>query len=109
VITEGRIDILEEMWNNVNGRSVDAYAARGGKLNVLKWYETKGLSINIAFCAQKAAYGGQTHIIQWLREEKGYQLKRECHDSNVLSFLVCKRHCFYESSFCFTLVVCTRY
>jgi len=89
---EGRIDLLEEVWNNVNDENhkrfifedVEYNAAGGGKLNVIKWLETKGLylkwrengelRINKRWCAIRAAEKGHIHIIQWLKEEKGLQL-----------------------------------
>eukprot|EP00594_Rhizosolenia_setigera_P013102 CAMPEP_0178957628 /NCGR_PEP_ID=MMETSP0789-20121207/11044_1 /TAXON_ID=3005 /ORGANISM="Rhizosolenia setigera, Strain CCMP 1694" /LENGTH=142 /DNA_ID=CAMNT_0020639947 /DNA_START=306 /DNA_END=735 /DNA_ORIENTATION=- len=48
---EGRIDLLDEMWNNVNDEGdkidvfkfVDKYGAQGGQVYVLKWFETKEL------------------------------------------------------------------
>jgi len=91
---EGRIDLLEEIFNNIDDRDakrciflgaedrkiyysfgyVDEYAARGGKLDVLKWHETKGLSINKKKCAMEAANRGQLHILKWLREERDLEL-----------------------------------
>eukprot|EP00594_Rhizosolenia_setigera_P006679 CAMPEP_0178952800 /NCGR_PEP_ID=MMETSP0789-20121207/8053_1 /TAXON_ID=3005 /ORGANISM="Rhizosolenia setigera, Strain CCMP 1694" /LENGTH=228 /DNA_ID=CAMNT_0020633965 /DNA_START=299 /DNA_END=985 /DNA_ORIENTATION=- len=82
---EGRIDILEEVWNNVKDeddrrdifRAVDSVAAGGGKMNVLNWFETKEFDIDKEWCARLAALYGQLHIIQWLKEEKGFELFRE--------------------------------
>eukprot|EP00594_Rhizosolenia_setigera_P008295 CAMPEP_0178955844 /NCGR_PEP_ID=MMETSP0789-20121207/9855_1 /TAXON_ID=3005 /ORGANISM="Rhizosolenia setigera, Strain CCMP 1694" /LENGTH=153 /DNA_ID=CAMNT_0020637569 /DNA_START=274 /DNA_END=732 /DNA_ORIENTATION=- len=70
---EERFDILVEVWNNFeddedNGEifeSVDDSAALYGKLNVLKWLETKGLYFFKEHCACKAAEGGQLHILKW--------------------------------------------
>jgi len=77
---EDRLDILDEVWNNVDNKRdifsrVDRSAARFGKLNVLKWLETKGLLIDEKECADAAAEGGQLHILQWLKEERGLKLK----------------------------------
>jgi len=41
---------------------------------VLKWLETKGLSIDISDCGNKAAFHGQLHLLKWLREERGLEL-----------------------------------
>eukprot|EP00594_Rhizosolenia_setigera_P019403 CAMPEP_0178958216 /NCGR_PEP_ID=MMETSP0789-20121207/11465_1 /TAXON_ID=3005 /ORGANISM="Rhizosolenia setigera, Strain CCMP 1694" /LENGTH=126 /DNA_ID=CAMNT_0020640789 /DNA_START=157 /DNA_END=537 /DNA_ORIENTATION=- len=55
---------------------VDLSAARGGKLDVMKWVESKGYNINDSYrCAHEAACGGQLHIIHWLQEEKGLELR----------------------------------
>eukprot|EP00594_Rhizosolenia_setigera_P001752 CAMPEP_0178952832 /NCGR_PEP_ID=MMETSP0789-20121207/8073_1 /TAXON_ID=3005 /ORGANISM="Rhizosolenia setigera, Strain CCMP 1694" /LENGTH=302 /DNA_ID=CAMNT_0020634005 /DNA_START=115 /DNA_END=1023 /DNA_ORIENTATION=- len=76
---EGRIDVLEEVWKDEGYkgyvfRDVNHHAARGGKLNVLKWIEKKGEYIDKWKCAKEAVEKGQLHIIQWLKEEKGLQL-----------------------------------
>jgi len=86
---EGRIDIL----NNVNDEDdddirsifdyVDIHAARGGKLKVLKWFETKGLSIYEFRCVHEASRRGQLHIIKWLQEEKGLELVNEFYNSAI--------------------------
>jgi len=47
---------------------VDRPSARHGKLNVLKWLETKGLSFDKYVCAIEAVRHGQLHILQWLRD-----------------------------------------
>eukprot|EP00594_Rhizosolenia_setigera_P012186 CAMPEP_0178980594 /NCGR_PEP_ID=MMETSP0789-20121207/26585_1 /TAXON_ID=3005 /ORGANISM="Rhizosolenia setigera, Strain CCMP 1694" /LENGTH=222 /DNA_ID=CAMNT_0020671029 /DNA_START=285 /DNA_END=950 /DNA_ORIENTATION=- len=80
---EGRIDVLEEVWNNFDDeddkrfifRDLHEYAARHGKLNVLKWLETTGVSFGKQ-CAREAARHGHLHILQWLREERGFEIKR---------------------------------
>jgi len=92
---EGRLDILDEVLNNVEddeyikrfifeevGRFnylIDRYAALHGKLEVLKWIETKGFNINTYVCAESAACNGYLHILQWLRlqEEKDLKLYSE--------------------------------
>jgi len=79
---EGRIDLLNEFLNNIDDEDdirfifggVDEYAAKNGKLNVLKWFETKALTTNNYWCARKAAKHGHIHIIQWLRDERGLEL-----------------------------------
>jgi len=75
---EGRLDILNEVLINVNESGifeyVDYHAAECGKLNVLKWLETKGFDVNEYVCADQAARHGQPHILQWLQEEKDLQL-----------------------------------
>eukprot|EP00594_Rhizosolenia_setigera_P007069 CAMPEP_0178952850 /NCGR_PEP_ID=MMETSP0789-20121207/8084_1 /TAXON_ID=3005 /ORGANISM="Rhizosolenia setigera, Strain CCMP 1694" /LENGTH=240 /DNA_ID=CAMNT_0020634027 /DNA_START=152 /DNA_END=874 /DNA_ORIENTATION=+ len=81
---EGRIDILDEILDNIKDGfeknsifcDVDGYAASGGKLDVIKWFEAKGLSIRRDSCARGAAYHGQLHILQWLQEEQGLELKK---------------------------------
>jgi len=86
---EGRLDILEEVWNNMNNdddkedifSNVDGHAARGGKLDVLKWLETKGLPINkYNGCARYASQFGQLHILQSLQEEQTLELDGELYD-----------------------------
>eukprot|EP00594_Rhizosolenia_setigera_P019316 CAMPEP_0178956388 /NCGR_PEP_ID=MMETSP0789-20121207/10218_1 /TAXON_ID=3005 /ORGANISM="Rhizosolenia setigera, Strain CCMP 1694" /LENGTH=305 /DNA_ID=CAMNT_0020638295 /DNA_START=518 /DNA_END=1433 /DNA_ORIENTATION=+ len=80
---EGRIDILVEMWNYIDDdkrsifRGLGRYAAIGGKLNVLKWIETKGLFFDKDRCAMVAACHAQPHIIQWLKEEQDFELDGE--------------------------------
>eukprot|EP00594_Rhizosolenia_setigera_P015229 CAMPEP_0178980314 /NCGR_PEP_ID=MMETSP0789-20121207/26417_1 /TAXON_ID=3005 /ORGANISM="Rhizosolenia setigera, Strain CCMP 1694" /LENGTH=238 /DNA_ID=CAMNT_0020670693 /DNA_START=152 /DNA_END=868 /DNA_ORIENTATION=- len=79
---EGRIDILDEVLNNVEDEEnkeyvfgdVDYAAARGGKLNVMKWFDTKEFDIDEYECAEVAACHGHIHILQWLWEEKGLEL-----------------------------------
>jgi len=79
---EERFDILVEVLDNVKYdedverfvfRHVDDSAAYRGKLNVLKWLELKGISINKENCESEAAKFGQLHILQWLREEKALE------------------------------------
>jgi len=82
---EGRIDILIEMWNHIEDEGakryvfyyVDGHAAQNGKLDVLKWFETKGFTINEEYCAEEAARHGQLHIIQWLKEESRLELYKD--------------------------------
>jgi len=80
---EGRTIVLDEVWNYkiVNGifsrfvfESLEYFAARGGKLNVLKWLEIKELSFDMCNCAELAAFYGHLHILQWLQEEKDLRL-----------------------------------
>jgi len=84
---EERLDILDEVWNNFDFEDdedvrrfvyrdvrVGYTAARHGKLNVLKWLETKGLSVNKKSCAMEAARHGHLHIMKWLLEEKDLEL-----------------------------------
>eukprot|EP00594_Rhizosolenia_setigera_P004061 CAMPEP_0178952854 /NCGR_PEP_ID=MMETSP0789-20121207/8086_1 /TAXON_ID=3005 /ORGANISM="Rhizosolenia setigera, Strain CCMP 1694" /LENGTH=274 /DNA_ID=CAMNT_0020634031 /DNA_START=46 /DNA_END=867 /DNA_ORIENTATION=- len=78
---EGRIDMLEEVWDNIEDddeeyifRCVGSYAGRHGNLDVLEWLETKGLFFNIDWCAEEAASHGHLHIIEWLIEEQGLRL-----------------------------------
>eukprot|EP00594_Rhizosolenia_setigera_P012311 CAMPEP_0178957400 /NCGR_PEP_ID=MMETSP0789-20121207/10888_1 /TAXON_ID=3005 /ORGANISM="Rhizosolenia setigera, Strain CCMP 1694" /LENGTH=285 /DNA_ID=CAMNT_0020639635 /DNA_START=294 /DNA_END=1151 /DNA_ORIENTATION=- len=81
---ERRFDLLNEVFNNVDDREDKEYiflyagenAAYGGKLEVLKWLDTKGLNIGFR-CVNAAACGGQLHILKWLREEKSLELYRE--------------------------------
>jgi len=78
---EGRIDVLDEVWNNIDHEGefwmifeeLDEHATRGGRLNVLKWYETKGKDIDKDMCATLAARDGHLNILQWLREEKSFE------------------------------------
>eukprot|EP00594_Rhizosolenia_setigera_P019376 CAMPEP_0178957330 /NCGR_PEP_ID=MMETSP0789-20121207/10846_1 /TAXON_ID=3005 /ORGANISM="Rhizosolenia setigera, Strain CCMP 1694" /LENGTH=305 /DNA_ID=CAMNT_0020639551 /DNA_START=424 /DNA_END=1341 /DNA_ORIENTATION=- len=82
---EGRIDLLNKVFNNIDDEDgkdyifecVDSHAAESGKLDVLKWFETKGFDIDKFNCAAKAAFHGHLHIIQWLKEERGLELKGE--------------------------------
>eukprot|EP00594_Rhizosolenia_setigera_P017293 CAMPEP_0178966780 /NCGR_PEP_ID=MMETSP0789-20121207/17126_1 /TAXON_ID=3005 /ORGANISM="Rhizosolenia setigera, Strain CCMP 1694" /LENGTH=226 /DNA_ID=CAMNT_0020652111 /DNA_START=345 /DNA_END=1025 /DNA_ORIENTATION=+ len=86
---EGRIDLLEEVWSNVNDEDykrtifqhVDRSAARGGKINVLKWLLNKGLPIY--WCAGGAARYGQLHVLQWLKEEKGLELNGDLYRNAI--------------------------
>jgi len=84
---EGRIDILDEVWNYIGDDADEAdkrtifenidtekVVAWYGKLNVLKWFEMKGLSIFTEICAYSACSNGQIHILQWLEEEQGLEL-----------------------------------
>jgi len=81
---EGRFDLLEEVWNHIENDDEKEWVFRGGecsaaihgKQEVLKWLETKGLSIDISDCGNKAAFHGQLHLLKWLREEKGLDLDR---------------------------------
>jgi len=87
---EGKIDVLEEMWNNIDDeddkedvfRYVNRSAACVGKLNVLKWFETKGLYFNKNKCAKVAARNGQLQILEWLREQ-GLELNWELYDEAI--------------------------
>jgi len=82
---EGRLDLLEEVWYDVGYGydkrcvfgGVDTHAACHGKLNVLKWIETKGLFFDKDRCAMVAACHAQPHIIQWLKEEQDFELDGE--------------------------------
>jgi len=79
---EERYDLLEEVFNGLGDwdEKGDVFegpylsAVRCGKLNVLKWLCTKGLSINEERCAEAAIFAGQIHILKWLREETGLKL-----------------------------------
>eukprot|EP00594_Rhizosolenia_setigera_P017096 CAMPEP_0178960274 /NCGR_PEP_ID=MMETSP0789-20121207/12869_1 /TAXON_ID=3005 /ORGANISM="Rhizosolenia setigera, Strain CCMP 1694" /LENGTH=177 /DNA_ID=CAMNT_0020643597 /DNA_START=92 /DNA_END=623 /DNA_ORIENTATION=+ len=96
---EGRIYLLDEVWNITDEEDfetyivgdVNGYAAIHDRLEVLKWLETKGSYIDKDWCARGAAFGGQLHIIQWLREEYGLKLFGELYDNaaigNQLHFL----------------------
>jgi len=87
---EGRIDILKEVWNNIDDedakkyvfRDVDTHAAENGKLDVLKWTENKELRIKVR-CAGKAAEEGHLNILQWLQEKKGLEL-----DGNLYNWAI---------------------
>jgi len=76
---EERCDILNKGLDNIEDgfykitifSDVDRAAARGGKLKVLKWLETKGIYIRKDWCARYAARYGHLHILKWLREKKG--------------------------------------
>jgi len=89
---EGRIDLLDEMWNNVNDEDdkryvfshVDSQAACSGKLNVLNWLCTKSASMDKYECAEIAANFGHIYIIQWLREEQGLELFGELYCNAAL-------------------------
>jgi len=87
---EGRLDLLEEVWDKLedfdNKRkyifySVDDSAAFGGKLDVLKWLETKSTPISNYLCSNKAVRGGHLHILQWLKEEKGWKVSKGMYHS----------------------------
>jgi len=88
-------------------RGVDSYATYGGKLNVLKWIETKGININILDCANQAARNGHLHILQWLQEEKGvefddgelYSEAIEYGQLNVMKWLREQEVPFYDWTF----------
>eukprot|EP00594_Rhizosolenia_setigera_P016530 CAMPEP_0178966772 /NCGR_PEP_ID=MMETSP0789-20121207/17121_1 /TAXON_ID=3005 /ORGANISM="Rhizosolenia setigera, Strain CCMP 1694" /LENGTH=291 /DNA_ID=CAMNT_0020652101 /DNA_START=67 /DNA_END=939 /DNA_ORIENTATION=+ len=87
----GKIDILDEVWNIIYHEDykgyvfyhVDCHAARGGKLNVLKWFNTKELRIDEGECALYAARHAQLHILQWLREMRGLEFNGELYDSAI--------------------------
>jgi len=89
---EGRLNILDEVWNNVDDEDdkqfvfggVDFHAARGGKLNVMKWLEDKGLCIEKEYCAEIAVTFGQLHILKWLKEEKDLELDGGCYHEAIL-------------------------
>jgi len=72
---EGRIDILEEVWGNVIEEdryvfeAVDSCAAEGGKLDVLKWLETKGLELDRGLYLN-AISGDHLQVMKWLREKE---------------------------------------
>jgi len=85
-VVEERFDILEEVLNKVEDDrdkryvflGVDHLAADHGKLNVLKWFETKGLfNIEEDLCAEAAAGSGHIQILQWLQEEQDFELIEE--------------------------------
>eukprot|EP00594_Rhizosolenia_setigera_P006600 CAMPEP_0178953024 /NCGR_PEP_ID=MMETSP0789-20121207/8183_1 /TAXON_ID=3005 /ORGANISM="Rhizosolenia setigera, Strain CCMP 1694" /LENGTH=220 /DNA_ID=CAMNT_0020634225 /DNA_START=287 /DNA_END=946 /DNA_ORIENTATION=+ len=85
---EGKIDVLDETWNNVNDKEIifegmDHFAAWNGKLNVLKWLEDRGLNFEGENCVHEAAGGGHLHIIQWLREEKDLELDGSLYDCTI--------------------------
>lgn len=89
---ECRINLLEEVFNAVEDwcekkedifGDVDCAAANGGKLNVLMWFEQKGLSIDKVDCAEEASHGGQLHILEWLREEQGLELFEDLYCSAI--------------------------
>jgi len=89
---EGRIDLLDKVCNSLDVESVKThvfgngnhrYAARG-KLNTLKWLETKGVSMNKERCAEEAAYRGHLNILQWLREEQGFKLYGDLYESVII-------------------------
>jgi len=82
---EGRKDILNKVWNKVEDEDdkeyvfdyVDVNAARGGKLNVSKWIDKKGLPLpdNTYTCARGAAANGHLHILEWLRKKRRLRLE----------------------------------
>jgi len=88
---EGRLDLLEEVWNNVDDEEnkrfmfggVDSHAAGGGKLNVIKWLETKGFASSKIMCSFAAAHYGQLHILKWLKEERGFELDGGLYDEAI--------------------------
>eukprot|EP00594_Rhizosolenia_setigera_P007119 CAMPEP_0178953064 /NCGR_PEP_ID=MMETSP0789-20121207/8206_1 /TAXON_ID=3005 /ORGANISM="Rhizosolenia setigera, Strain CCMP 1694" /LENGTH=222 /DNA_ID=CAMNT_0020634271 /DNA_START=588 /DNA_END=1256 /DNA_ORIENTATION=- len=95
---EERLDILVEVLDNVEDDQdnkediffhVDATAARHGKLNILKWLELKGISINKEHCAELAAEKGHLNIIQWLQEEKGLKLHGDLYQEAIFG---CQLH-----------------
>eukprot|EP00594_Rhizosolenia_setigera_P020183 CAMPEP_0178958010 /NCGR_PEP_ID=MMETSP0789-20121207/11304_1 /TAXON_ID=3005 /ORGANISM="Rhizosolenia setigera, Strain CCMP 1694" /LENGTH=259 /DNA_ID=CAMNT_0020640467 /DNA_START=290 /DNA_END=1069 /DNA_ORIENTATION=+ len=92
-VEEERLDLLNEVWNNMNDEDnedeenifeeMDEYAAAGGKLNVLMWFENNVLCIDEHMCAESAARYGHIHIIQWLQEEKGFELYGFLYDKAI--------------------------
>jgi len=89
---EGRVDLLNKVWNNVRDDEddkdeifyyVECSTARDGKLEVLKWFEIKGLFINKFACAKEAAIHGQLHIMKWLREKQGLKLNGYLYDEAI--------------------------
>jgi len=88
---EGRVDVLNEIWENVEDEDdkdnvfffTDYSAAQGCKLNVLKWLELKGLSVNYNCCASEAAKAGQLHILEWLRKDKGAKLSEALYNEAI--------------------------
>jgi len=80
---EERFDLLEEVWSNVEDEESSRrcifgdfcqFAARHGKLEILKWFGTKVLYFSEFKCASQAAEHGHLDIIQWLREKQGLKL-----------------------------------
>eukprot|EP00594_Rhizosolenia_setigera_P012608 CAMPEP_0178968212 /NCGR_PEP_ID=MMETSP0789-20121207/18079_1 /TAXON_ID=3005 /ORGANISM="Rhizosolenia setigera, Strain CCMP 1694" /LENGTH=245 /DNA_ID=CAMNT_0020654017 /DNA_START=216 /DNA_END=950 /DNA_ORIENTATION=+ len=90
-VEEGRIDLLEEVWNHIEDEDViedifefsDYSAARGGKLNVLKWLETKGLGIDNFWCVVEAARYGHLNILKWLQEIQDLELYGGLYNSAI--------------------------
>jgi len=88
---EGRIDLLDEVWDNVNDegdkryvfQDVDYIAALYDKLEVMKWVEDKGIDIDKEYCAKTAVWRGHLDILKWLREERGLELKGGCYDCAI--------------------------
>lgn len=82
---EGRFDLLDEVYSKVEEwndktyifENSYEYAARYGKLDVVKWLEFHGFPFRKGWCAYGACHGGYLHILHWLREQRGLEL----HDS----------------------------
>eukprot|EP00594_Rhizosolenia_setigera_P006674 CAMPEP_0178952780 /NCGR_PEP_ID=MMETSP0789-20121207/8043_1 /TAXON_ID=3005 /ORGANISM="Rhizosolenia setigera, Strain CCMP 1694" /LENGTH=305 /DNA_ID=CAMNT_0020633945 /DNA_START=64 /DNA_END=981 /DNA_ORIENTATION=- len=91
--SEGRLDILDEVWNISQECSwfrwlcFHGYRTCNGKLNVLKWFLMKGIfdinNFNNERCENVAAYEGHLHILQWLKEDIGLQLKADLYDHAI--------------------------
>jgi len=50
---------------------------------VLKWYETKGLSIDRYWCGMEAAEYGHLNILKWLKEEKDLELDGKFYENAI--------------------------
>jgi len=90
---EGRIDLLNEVLNNVDDTGdvelifddTCEYATIHGELEVLKWLNIKGLLRDTSneWCAILAANCGQLHILKWLREVKGLKLDEHLYQEAI--------------------------
>jgi len=56
-------------WTEVNGRAVVRFAAKGGRLDLLRWgWKHRCLSMETIYSA--AAEGGQLETLRWAREQR---------------------------------------
>jgi hypothetical protein len=97
-----------DSWNTYKGGSsfynMSNNAAKYGHLNILKWMNSCGYSMDSTYCAY-AAVNGHLHILQWHHEQQGYWDDTMCFNAalgghlGILQWL-CAHGCPWDKDTC---------